>query len=308
MGQIVSLIQHYGLFIVLLVVFLGQLGIPVPAYLLLIITGALSHNGQYSPFAILGCAVAAALCADLIWFASGRKYGRKVMGKLCKISLSPDSCVRQTESIYTRFGPPTLLFCKFIPGFALVSCSIAGAAKTKRPLFLLFDSIGATIWSGSAILIGWVFSSQIDKLLNHLEDMGRWGAAIVVLFIGGIVGWKWWKRRRFLKALEMARISVPELKQLMESDHPPTIVDTRAPERVTEGKIPGAVSVTLKNIDKVTSDIEPNAQIVLYCACPNEVTAAQVAKALMTRGYSNVRPLAGGIHAWIDAGYQVEPA
>jgi rhodanese-related sulfurtransferase len=49
-------------------------------------------------------------------------------------------------------------------------------------------------------------------------------------------------------------------------------------------------------------------EVIVYCACPNEASAAQVAKRLLRQGFKRVRPLAGGIDAWVAAGYQVEKA
>jgi rhodanese-related sulfurtransferase len=47
--------------------------------------------------------------------------------------------------------------------------------------------------------------------------------------------------------------------------------------------------------------------VIVYCACPNEASAAEVAKKLMRAGFTRVRPLAGGIEAWADRGYALEP-
>jgi rhodanese-related sulfurtransferase len=52
--------------------------------------------------------------------------------------------------------------------------------------------------------------------------------------------------------------------------------------------------------------IEPASEVIVYCACPNEASAVKVAKALMEHGFKRVRPLSGGIDAWIAAGYDVE--
>ena len=51
-----------------------------------------------------------------------------------------------------------------------------------------------------------------------------------------------------------------------------------------------------------------NQEVILYCACPNEASAAAVAKKLMRAGFRRVRPLKGGIDAWIAKGYLVEQA
>ena len=213
------------------------------------------------------------------------------MGKLCRISLSPDSCLKQTESIYLRIGPPALLFCKFIPGFASISSALAGSTGTRLAVFILFDTLGCAIWAGSAIWLGATFSNAIDELLNKLVEMGKWGAGLVLIGLAIFIALKWWERYRFLRNLRMARISATQLNELLERGETPVIVDTRAAHLVDD----------FEEIDTTTP-------VILYCSCPNEVTAAQVAKRLFQRGFTNVRPLEGGIDAWIAAGYKIEKA
>ena len=305
MELIFDLLQQYGLLIVFASVLLEQLGLPLPAYPTLLIAGVLIGNGQYSFASLLLTALAAALIADSSWYLAGRRIGKKVLGKLCKISLSPDSCVRQTEALYVRFGPPALLVCKFIPGFASISSALAGASGTRYGVFVLMDGLGAALWAGSALWLGSLFSAAIDELMLTLVAMGKWGTLLVVALLAAFILAKWWDRYRFLRSLRMARISVEELNALLDSDTPPIILDTRAPHLIEDGWIPGAQFVTLETADQWQLDGDQDAPVILYCACPNEVTAAKVAKKLISKGYRNIRPLTGGIDAWRDAGYAV---
>lgn len=302
-ANIISLIQQYGLLIVFANVFCEQIGLPVPAYPTLLVTGALLTQGNYSAATLLIIAVSGALIADFFWFFSGRKYGNKVMAKLCKISLSPDSCVRQTESIYLRTGPATLLFCKFIPGLSTVSSALAGTLGTSMLMFLIFDGLGTALWAGSAILLGTLFSNAIDDLLNVLVQMGKWGGLLIALGLVAFIASKWWQRHRFLKSLRMAQISVSELSRMLGGGLKPTIIDVRPLHLQDSGIIPGAIAVSIEKVDTVILDASVDDEIILYCACPNEVTSAKVAKMLMKKGYKRVRPLTGGIDAWVNAGH-----
>jgi len=126
MSYITELIQQFGLIIVFVNVFLEQLGLPIPAYPTLVIAGALISPEQHSFPVMLITVVLAAVMADTFWYFAGRKYGNKVMSILCKVSLSPDTCVSHSQSLFLKFGPPALLICKFVPGFASISSAIAG--------------------------------------------------------------------------------------------------------------------------------------------------------------------------------------
>jgi membrane protein DedA with SNARE-associated domain/rhodanese-related sulfurtransferase len=307
MNHLLDLLQYYGLAFVFINVLALQAGLPVPAYPTLIVTGALASRGGFSLPALLGTAVAASLIADLAWYSTGRRFGGPVLRTLCRISLSPDSCVRQTESIFTRWGARSLMVAKFVPGFASVATAMAGVLRVPLWRFIPADAIGAALWSGVAIALGYIFRNAIDDVLAVLQEMGKIGLTLIVLAFIAYVFWKWLQRKRFIRQLIMDRISVDEVRQLMDEGKIGMVIDVRSPmsQEIT-GRIPGAVTVDPQNITFDLVAVEPQSEVVVYCACPNEASAVKVAKALVQHGFKRVRPLHGGIDAWIAAGHDVE--
>jgi membrane protein DedA with SNARE-associated domain/rhodanese-related sulfurtransferase len=307
MNHLLDLLQYYGLAFVFINVLALQAGLPVPAYPTLIVTGALASRGGFSLPALLGTAVAASLIADLAWYSMGRRFGGPVLRTLCRISLSPDSCVRQTESIFTRWGARSLMVAKFIPGFASVATAMAGVLRVPLWRFVPADAVGAVLWSGVAISLGYIFRDAIDDVLAVLQEMGKIGLALIVLAFVAYVFWKWLQRKRFIRQLVMDRITVHEVRRLMDEGNVRLVIDVRSPmaQEIT-GRIPGAVTVDPQNIKFELGAVEPQSEVVVYCACPNEASAVKVAKALVQHGFKRVRPLHGGIDAWIAAGYDVE--
>jgi len=307
MNHLLDLLQYYGLAFVFINVLALQAGFPVPAYPTLIVTGALAARGNYSLAALLATAVGASLIADLGWYSVGRRVGGPVLRTLCKISLSPDSCVRQTESIFARWGAQSLMVAKFIPGFASVATAMAGVLRVPLWRFVPADAIGATLWSGVAIALGYIFRNAIDDVLAVLQEMGKIGLMLIVLAFAAYVFWKWLQRRRFIRQLVMDRITVDEVRRLIDEGNIGMVIDVRSPmaQEIT-GRIPGAVTVDPQNMTFDLVAVEPQSEVVVYCACPNEATAVKVAKALQQHGFKRVRPLHGGIDAWIAAGHEVE--
>ena len=306
MELLLHLIAEYGLWFVFGNVLLVQLGVPLPAYPVLMLTGTLAARGQIHVAALLGTAVLACLLADTAWFLMGRWLGRRVLRVLCRISLSPDSCVRQTESTFTRFGPPSLMVAKFIPGFASVATTLAGAMRIGIPAFILFDMIGAALWAGVALALGWLFSPAIDDIVSLLAGLGHWGLMIVAFVVALFVAVKWWQRHRFNVQLQMARVSPAALAALLDSGERPLIVDVRSVSSRDEGRIPGAITVQGDADAPELTSHPKDALIVVYCACPNDASAVLAARQLLGRGFSNVRPLAGGFDAWVAMGRSVE--
>jgi len=307
MNHLLDLLQHYGLAFVFINVLALQAGLPFPAYPTLIVTGALASRGGYSLPALLATAVAASLIADLAWYSLGRRVGGPVLRTLCRISLSPDSCVRQTESIFTRWGARSLMVAKFVPGFASVATAMAGVLRVPLWRFIPADVIGATLWAGVAIALGYIFRNAVDDVLEVLQEMGKIGLALIVVAFAVYVFWKWLQRKRFIRQLVMDRISVDEVRTLIDAGRIGMVIDVRSPmsQEIT-GRIPGAVTVDPANMTFDLIAVEPQSEVVVYCACPNEATAVKVAKALLQHGFKRVRPLHGGIDAWIAAGHDVE--
>ncbi|HWN30375.1 MAG TPA: DedA family protein, partial [Burkholderiales bacterium] len=154
MHSITTLAEQYGVGLIFLNVLLDQLGVPLPALPTLIVAGALVADGRLSGFAVLGVTVVASALADTVWYLAGWRYGNKVMSTLCRISLSPDSCVRQAEVRFERWGASLLIFAKFVPLVATIAPPLAGAMRVGWPTFLLFSTLAATLWGMAGIGAG----------------------------------------------------------------------------------------------------------------------------------------------------------
>ncbi|HUL94290.1 MAG TPA: VTT domain-containing protein [Burkholderiales bacterium] len=302
------LIAEYGLALVFANVLLEQLGLPIPAVPALIVSGALAAEGGFSLVAVFGVAFVACMLGDAAWYLAGRRWGRRVMALLCRVSLSPDSCVRQTEFRFERWGRLTLVLSKFIPGLSTIAPPLAGAMRLGWPSFLLLNALGVAIWAGVAIGAGMLFHTGIHQLIDRLEALGTLALQAIAVLLAGYVALKWWERRRFYRMLRVARIGVQDLRSLIERGARPVVVDVRS--RVVRDLdpryIPGALAMDIGEVDARLGELPADSEIVFYCSCPNEASAAQVAKKLIGLGYTKVRPLHGGLDAWAAAGFEVE--
>ena len=204
-------------------------------------------------------------------------------------------------------GLPSLLIARFVPGFSLVAQPLAGALGRPLSSFLLYDLTGTFAWCLVAILVGHVFASVIDRVLAYLSQFGGYGTTVLLLAFVGYGVYRWYRRRTLIRQLRMDRISVEQLRELIASGAEPVIVDVRPLQaRELEGVIPGSIFVDPTMIDPLTPEVLDADELIVYCACPNEVSAAVVAQRLMMRGVKRVRPLLGGIHAWTKAGYEID--
>lgn len=308
MHDLFPLLAEYGAFAVFLNVLLTQAGAPLPAVPTLLVGGALTLNGPLFFMELLPAAITGALLGDGLWYLAGKRYGRHVMALLCRVSLSPDSCVRRTRTQFERWGAPLLLVSKFVPGLSTVSSALLGTMRTPFSTFVLYNLAGSALWAIIWLMLGRVAHDSIDQALRQLDLLGARAIVLILLLAVAYVTVRWLQRWRFRKMLEMVRISPDELHALIESGAAPVIVDVRADSsrQLQPQRIPGAVLYDMSSQHNAIEIDGPDREIVIYCACPNEVSAVAVARTLMSRGFKRVRPLHGGIDAWIARGYGVE--
>lgn len=299
MSEVRTFLIHHGPPVVFVVVLIEQLGIPAPAVPWLLAAGALSAAGQINFSLAILAGMVACLMADTVWFYLGRFRGGKVLALLCRISLEPDTCVRRTQNVFTKYGWRGIIVAKFVPGVNTLTPPLAGMSGMSLPKFLFFDFFAALLFIGTFVTLGRSFSGQLEQIMAAISSIG--GSALGVL-VGVIVIWialKFWQRRRILKELRTARITVDELRRILASGDPVSILDTRSNlEASANPGIEGAIHVTLDDIKKGRYDIPREREVVVYCSCPNEVTAARVSLLLRRSGFRHVRPLLGGIDEW----------
>ena len=197
MLKLMELLQEHGLLVVFLTVLVEQIGLPIPAYPILIIAGAMIVQGKLGWAACLLVALLACMLSDQFWYQAGRWQGQRVLRLLCKISLSPDICVIQTENRFQRWGAKSLLISKFIPGFNTIAPPVAGASGMHRGRFMLFGSLGSLLWIGVALGLGAVFHRSIDKVLHMLGVMGGTALVVLAVLLGMFILFKFIERQRF---------------------------------------------------------------------------------------------------------------
>jgi membrane protein DedA with SNARE-associated domain len=260
-------VSRYGIPLIFANVLAEQLGLPIPAIPTLVVAGALAVEADLSAAGVLLWALIACLIADSVWFFLGRRHGFRILKTLCRVSLSPDSCVRQTSAIFEKWGMPSLLVAKFVPGFSTVAPPLAGAIGARFPVFLLYDGGGSLLWAGAGVAGGMAFHRAIDRALEYLTSIGSGSLVLLAAGLALFIGVKAWQRRRFYRMLRMARITAEDLYRLMEGGQAPVIVDVRTggARAADPRRIPGAIAIELSELDQRLSELPLDREIILYC-------------------------------------------
>src|ERR1700678_465869 len=225
---------HYAYLIIFLWVLVEQIGIPMPSIPVLLTAGTLSATHTVSHLYVVIAVLFACLIADTIWFSLGRRFGNSVLKLLCRLSFEASTCVSKTEGYFTRRGPVTLLFAKFVPGLSTVAAPIAGQTGMPYGRFVVYDLAGSVIWALAYLLAGFFFGDVAKRSQGFFTLLGHFAVLIFILMVLGLMFWKVWKQRRFLHSVRQLRLEPAELFQMIEmaarqGNIPPFIVDLRHP-------------------------------------------------------------------------------
>lgn len=310
MAFLLHLFVQHAYLILFVWVLLEQLGIPIPSVPILLTAGTLSATHsvhlQYCLFFVL----CSCLISDSFWYFLGRRYGGKVLRLLCRLSFEASTCVAKTEGYFTRRGPVTLLFAKYVPGLSTVAAPIAGQTGMSYQRFLLFDLSGSALWSLSFLFAGRFFGDVAQRSERFFSILSRFAGVVVLLMVLGFVAYRVVKQRRFLAGVRALRLEPAELMALYETARstgsaPPFVVDLRHPlDYLPDPRIlPGALRIQPNDLAAGSGSIPRDRDVVLYCTCPSEETSGKVALQLHKLGITRVRPLRGGFDGWKAAGY-----
>ena len=267
MHRTLEFLLHHGHAVLLAWVFVEQIGLPVPSLPILLAAGALAGSGRFSFGGSIFLSVIACLVADSVWYALGRVRGIKILQLLCKISLEPDSCVRRTEGVFAKQGARSLVLAKFVPGLGTVAPPLAGIFHMRLARFLLFDTLGAVLWSGAYVGLGYVFSGEIERIAEHAFHLGSGLGVLVGGALGGYIAYKFVARQRFLRELRIGRITVDELKQKIDAGEDVVIVDLRhsVDFEADPHTIPGAFRMDAKELEEKDDRLPRDRDVILYC-------------------------------------------
>jgi len=258
-------VRHgYSLLFVWLLAEQGAL--PLPSIPLLLACGALARSGQLNPALVLLIGLAACLIADNVWFQLGRRRGGRILSFLCRIALEPDSCVRQTENAFQKYGVRSLLVSKFIPGLNALAAPMAGSSGTGLTRFLFFDTLGALLWISFYCGMGYVFSDQIETIGLYAMRMGSGVIGLMATLLASWILWKFVQRQLFMRKLAVARITPEELRDKLAAGEDVMIIDLRSERQAAEFSIPGALRISAEELAERHGDVPRDRDVILFCS------------------------------------------
>jgi membrane protein DedA with SNARE-associated domain len=269
MSQFLSQMALHGYIIIFLIVFLEAIGLPVPAALALLAGGAATASGILHAPAALLLAVFGMLLGDSLLYALGSRMGWSLLGFLCRISVTPETCILRSAGSFYKRGRITLLFAKFIPGVNTMAPPLAGSMKLPFVEFLVLDVAGASCYALVYGAIGFVFRDFVAAIMRGLQVAGHAVEIVVILALVAFVAYRFVVFSKHRADRVVPRVQVIELAQKLQSEESGKIlfVDVRSHGYYDSGaaRIRGSIRIEPNNLSQGITKLPKDKDIYLYC-------------------------------------------
>jgi membrane protein DedA with SNARE-associated domain len=180
-------IASYGLYAVGLGI-LGETllfaGVFIPGFSILVAAGLLAARGDLNPWATILVAILGGIVGDQTAYTLGRLMGDRLLGRHVRAQ-------QRLSYALTHEGGFILLWYHYVSPMRIVMPYLAGSLRYPRGRWLLFDSIGLTLWVFFGFGLGYV-------AMGPLKRFGDAGYYVIFAAIFGMMLFTIWRLARLL--------------------------------------------------------------------------------------------------------------
>jgi membrane protein DedA with SNARE-associated domain len=196
LDALASPLQHYGLWGIFALVLIEDFGIPVPGETVIIAGAIYAGSGRLNVVAVGVVAFVAAVLGDNIGYTIGRFGGRALADRWGKyIFLTPER-LDKAEAFFDRQGAKIITIARFIEGLRQANGIIAGITRMHWLRFLAYNALGAALWVGTWVSIGYFAGQHITAIYDVITRYSLYALIVAVVLIVAWLAHRIRKRRR----------------------------------------------------------------------------------------------------------------
>jgi membrane protein DedA with SNARE-associated domain len=188
-----SLVHHYGLIALFLIVMLESGGVPLPGETALVAAGVFASRGELNIVEVIVVAAAAAIIGDNLGYWIGRTGGRKLLERSKFLSRWMERVLPWAEGFFHRHGAKTIFIGRFFSILRVTAAWMAGVSRMPWLKFLAWNAAGGICWAVLVGLVAYYLGHAAADAISRYGLIG--GVALVVLAALALVGFHFWKKR-----------------------------------------------------------------------------------------------------------------
>jgi membrane protein DedA with SNARE-associated domain len=161
-------LDHFGYWAVLLFVMIEDFGIPVPGETILIAAAVYAGAGRLNVLAVGAVGFVAAVIGDNIGFAIGHYGGRRLVLRWGRYLRLTGERLDKAETFFQRHGAWIITIARFIEVLRQANGIVAGTTGLRWRRFLAFNALGAALWVGTWVSLGYLAGDHIDAIYHAI--------------------------------------------------------------------------------------------------------------------------------------------
>ena len=189
-------LNHYGLWAVLLFVLIEDFGIPVPGETILIAASVYAGTGRLNVVAVAAVGFIAAVTGDNIGFAIGHFGGRALALRWGRYVFLTEERLDKAASFFDRHGAWIITVARFVEGLRQANGIVAGITGMRWLRFLVFNALGAALWVGTWVSIGYLAGSHISSIYSYITRYSYYALIVAGLVVVALIARHLLRRRR----------------------------------------------------------------------------------------------------------------
>jgi membrane protein DedA with SNARE-associated domain len=181
-------LEQYGLWAIFVLVLLEDFGIPVPGETVLIAGAVYAGSGRLNIVAVGVVGFVAAVLGDNIGYAIGRFGGHAVVLRWGKYVGMTAERLDKAQDFFNRHGGKIITIARFVEGLRQANGIIAGIIQMRWLKFLAFNALGAALWVGTWVTIGYFAGQHIATIYHYITQYSSYLLIVLaVAFVGYVV-------------------------------------------------------------------------------------------------------------------------
>ena len=188
-------LNHFGYWAVLLLVMIEDFGIPVPGETVLIAAAIYAGAGRLNVVAVGVIAFAAAVIGDNIGFAIGHFGGRALVLRWGRYVRLTEQRLDKAQAFFDRHGAWIITIARFIEVLRQVNGIIAGITGMHWARFLAFNALGAALWVGTWVSLGYLAGNHIGTIYHYITRYSLYVLIALAVLAAAYITWRLLRRR-----------------------------------------------------------------------------------------------------------------
>jgi membrane protein DedA with SNARE-associated domain len=181
---------------VFLLMFLENLFPPIPSEVIMPLAGFAAARQEMGLVQALVAGILGTVLGNAVWYELARAIGAERIRPLVErhgrwFAVSGEDFSRAEQTL-KRHGAVALFFGRMLPGIRTVISIPAGLVRIPRASFLLWTTLGSTVWVGMLTMAGYALEERYNQVSWVMEPLG-W--LVLVAFLGSYA-WHLWRTRR----------------------------------------------------------------------------------------------------------------